>query len=109
MHTVMTIIHADGREETRTVDLPAQPSYEALRDLIKPVFDADFEHVTILGNDERADMFVDETGRLKSLTRNDKATELYRAAWLKRHPGINPESLDHIVGAVVLFDRRVWF
>ena len=53
-------------------------------------------------------MFVNETGIVKKLPRNDEATRLYRANWLKRHPKDDPESLPYIAGAAVVFEERVW-
>ena len=70
--------------------------------------DAVMEHVAVLYQDRPADMFVDEIGAIKSLPRNEAATAIYRANWLKQHPRTDPESLDAIYGPAVLFHRIVW-
>jgi hypothetical protein len=40
---------------------------------------------------------------------NDRATELYRSAFLAANPDAEAESLPSIYGTVVLFDEQVWF
>lgn len=101
------------------VYLPGQPpvehtteatSYEELRPLIvEHLNGADPEHVYVLHNGERRDLFVDEVGHLKHLPRNEAATSIYRNAYLSRHPGTHPEALDWIAGPAVLFpDDVVW-
>jgi hypothetical protein len=54
-------------------------------------------------------MFVDEDGHGRERPRNEAATTIYRANWLRQHPGVDPETLPWIAGPAVLFDRRVWF
>jgi hypothetical protein len=67
------------------------------------------EHVSVLFKGAPADMFVDETGVLKGLPRNEAATAIYRANWLKQHPEQDPEALPHIAGTAVVTGRRIWF
>lgn len=109
--TEYTIIRANGDEEVHTVELPATPDYFQLKAIVQPLIGErnDFEHVAVLHNDQVADMFVDENGKLKGLPRNERATAIYRANWLKKKPSTNPETLPWIVGPAVLFSRRVWF
>lgn len=108
--TVITIIRPDGTEETRTVSLADKPSYAVLKPLVEPALDgAWMEHVSVLHDGARTDMFVDEEGLNKGLPFNAKATAIYRASWLKARPNTNPDTLPPIVGTAVLFSRRVWF
>jgi hypothetical protein len=77
--------------------------------LVDPIIGAsEVEHVYVLHQNRRADMFVDERGRLKHLRRNDGATAIYRAAALRNSPGTRAASLPWIAGPAVLFDRIVW-
>ena len=110
MNTEYTVIHPDGSEQTWCINLPAAPTLQTLRSLIVPHLDGgDLEQIGVLHNGKGTDMFVDEEGLLKHLPRNDKATAIYRAHYLKQHPGIDPEQLGFIAGTAVIFDRRVWF
>lgn len=111
METLYIILRADGSSERGSVNWPEAPGYELIRDLVEPILGADcnMEHVYILGDmRERQDMFVDEIGLWKHLSRNAEATRLYRQATLTQHPHLPPESLPYIVGAAVVFDRIVW-
>jgi hypothetical protein len=119
--TVMTIIKADGTREDRTVDLAEQPSYNALQRIMGPIFaeqrgkPANFEHVNVLHDGKRTDMFVDEYGALRDmlLPVNLVATRIYHAASIKQDrlkvPGGIISSAPKIHGTAVLFGRRVWF
>ena len=106
-----TIYRADGTEEQGEVDWPEHPSYVQIKTLTEPIVGGPLEHVTVLHDGERADMFVDELGHMRKSgpkPRNEKGTTIYRNNWLTRHPEAEPESLPHIVGDVVLFHRVVW-
>lgn len=111
METTYRILRVDGTEQSVTVSLPESPCYETLSAIVKPVIGlkTNFERVAVLFDGRACDMFVDENGHLKGLARNEAATAIYRANWLSRHPGTDPESLDFIAGPAVLFTRRVWF
>lgn len=112
MLTDYLIIRPDGTEETHQVDLPQDPGFEALNAIIKPIIGLNrhYEHVAVLFEGKRADMFVDEEGLLIGLPRNPGATAIYRNNMMTAcRPGTDPESLPHIVGTAVLFKRRVWF
>lgn len=116
METKIKIIRPEMAHETRDLDMPREPGYAALRQLLAPLLDkGPLERVAVLAdfdggdNFEPTDMFVDENGHLKSLPRNEDATAIYRRAALLRHPEIDPESIPFIVGPAVLFSRRVWF
>ncbi len=101
--------------EHHEIDWPEDPGYYRLKELIEPLLgDGEpLEHVTVLHNGERADMFVSELGNVPLTTRpplaiNDAATKIYRHNWLTQHPGADPDSLPSIAGVAVLFDRIVW-
>lgn len=86
-------------------------SFEWFRRRIGHHFDEGFEHVAVLYDGERRDMFVGETSAINGRhIRNIRATEIYRCNTLTNDPGIDPESLPAISGPAVLFPfRRVWF
>lgn len=108
--TLYTILRPEQDAERIDADLPVEPGYDALKALIRPLLaGGDFEHVTVLHDGKRADMFVDGDGIEKGLPRNAIATKVYRNNALMRSPGTPPESLPAIYGTAVLFDRRVWF
>lgn len=105
------ILKTDGTEQRLSAELPTDPGYRALSDLIDPVLGVlAWEQVTVLFNGEPCDMFVDEVGAMRpDRVRNERATTIYRANVLARYPNTDPESLPAIYGTVVLFTRRVWF
>lgn len=107
--TTMLILFANGGSSTFTLELAEDPGYDRLRALAGPHIDGDWEHVTVLYQGKRADMFVDGESVRKGLPPNAKATEVYRAAWMAQHPGANPEELPAIYGPAVVFDRQVWW
>lgn len=110
MNTQYLVIHPDGTEQNFEIDLPEMPTLQTLRSLIVPhLAGGDLEQVGVLHDGKGTDMFVDEDGLLKELPRNDKATAIYRAHYLKRNPGVDPEQLGFIAGTAVIFNRRVWF
>jgi hypothetical protein len=114
--TRLLVMRPDQPHETLERDLPEEPSYQELRDIITPLLDgAALEHVYVLadfagGTDfKRADMFVDEMSLVRRLPRNEAATVIYRRNSMLREPGKDPESMSWIAGPAVLFDRVVWF
>jgi len=110
MKTIMRIYRPAQSCEVQEIDLPEDPGYRRLKKIIVPLLDgADLEHVAFLFEGRPADMFVDETSKIKGLPRNDEATAIYRANWLSRHPQADPESLADIAGTAIVFDRQVWF
>jgi len=110
MKTVCWLYPArDVTPEEREVDWPTEPSFKAIRALLDPIFlKRPWEHVSVLIEGRRADMFVDESGHLAGLPRNEAATALYRANWMTRHPDADPESIPWIAGVAVLFERIIW-
>jgi len=96
--------------EIREIELDAEPGFHELVDIIMPFLGkGHLEHVAVLDDGERNDMFVDDMGQLKRLPRNEAATAIYRASHLSRHPETDPETMSYIYGVAVMFDRRVWF
>lgn len=85
-----------------------------LHNNIATFFDEGFEHVAVLYNGGRRDMFVGETSSINGRhIRNVRATEIYRAATLARDAALtsrrDPEPLDAISGPAIIFpDEIVW-
>ena len=108
--TTITIMRPGADTETQPIEVAAKPGYLALKSIVAPFLNGGMlEHVTVLHDGKRADMFVDDEGLLKGLPRNDAATVIYRNNWLTAHPKDDPESLPAIYGPAVLFSRQVWF
>jgi hypothetical protein len=111
--TAYTIYRPDGSRERGSVDWPKHPGRDLIKRLVEPIIDGPIEHVTVLAPGlDRRDMFVDELGHIgkpEPKPRNERATAIYRAAWVHANPADNPEELPWIAGTAVLFDRIVWF
>lgn len=108
--TAYRVIYPDGAQIPGKVDWPGDPGYDLIARLIRPILDGgNLEHVSVLHEGRRHDLFVDEDGHSKRLARNDEATAIYRCNWLTQHPECDPESLPCIVGPAILFSRLVWF
>lgn len=109
MKTAITIFRPAQAPQRKAIELPDTPGIDRLHDILDPILGTrDFEHVYVLHDGHRADMFVDETGHWKGLPRNEDATRIYRTAWMARYPSADIESLPEIVGTAVLFDNEVW-
>lgn len=124
MDTKMLIYRPLRRFPTEImVTLPEHPSYDQLKAVVIPwLFEGresepskHLEHVTVLHDGKRRDMFVDENGHAKGLTFNQMATVIYHTASIAAKRGV-PNSLgiiegeSLIAGTAVLFpDRQVWF
>lgn len=111
METTYTIILPDGQRTEHTIDLPKEPGYDRLAKIVYPVLGKgrDLERVNVFHDGKYTDMFVDDSGLLDELPRNEVATAIYRANVLKHEPGASAEGLPHIAGPAVLFSRRVWY
>lgn len=94
----------------RIFGFSSKRAYDSLKATIGPLFDEPFEHVAVLYEGHRRDMFVGETSSINGRhIRNIRATAIYRANVLTRAPGTDPESLSAISGPAVLFpDTIVW-
>jgi hypothetical protein len=108
--TVYYVLGVDGTREAKRIAFPQWPGYLFIKKLVEPLINGPLEHVTVLYERRRADMFVHEHGHKLTppLPRNDAATAIYRTNWLTQHPGADPESLPFIAGVAVLFDRIIW-
>jgi hypothetical protein len=120
MNTSFTVYHPDGSVSAGDVDWPEDPTYDQIRALVEPIVGGPLEHVRVLNpksveadricEGDYLDMFVDEIGHVAALgpkPRNDAATAIYRANWLRAEGG-DPEDLPWIAGTAIVFDRRVW-
>ena len=63
------------------------------------------EHVTVLHNEVRADMFIHEMGRFKFDVRNEPATQIYFAA--TRHQGRDPENVEESRAETIMMAARM--
>lgn len=127
MNTRLIVLHPSGQQVKTTVDLPERPKYGDLSNVMRrflgtysdprggePVAEL-MEHVSVLVDGERRDMFVCELGDCKLRTRgplpfNPQASALMRAVTLAERPDADPDTLAKVCGVAVLFDgRRVWF
>lgn len=109
MITTYTVIKVDGTLEQHEIDIPQDPGYSTLREIVVPHLGGHpMEHVSVLYDGKPADMFVDSDGQMRGLDRNVVATQIYRSYTLSKQ-FIDPEELPDVVGPAVLFDRRVWF
>ena len=108
MKTDLLILRADGTRETRSIEMAGDPGLAELRDVLEPILGGRHEHVAVLHEGRRADMFVHEDGHGLRRPRNEAATATYRASWMGRHPATDPETLPWIAGDAVVFSRIVW-
>jgi hypothetical protein len=112
----MIVMTADGKKTGKLISVELNPDgtpvFELLRSHIMTALEPaeDYEHVNVFWQGEYRDMFVDETGALKGLPRNDKATTIYLNN-MRTHDPENPALIDPpaIYGPAVLFDTKVWF
>jgi hypothetical protein len=119
--TDYTIFRADGSQERGSVEWPEDPGFDLIRGFVEPIVAGPLEHVTVLDpakveaeevdpHLDRRDLFIDEMGHVRETPkpRNEAATRIYRANWLRAHPDCEPEELPFIAGDAVLFERIVW-
>ncbi|MGH6714927.1 MAG: hypothetical protein ACREDC_01935 [Bradyrhizobium sp.] len=114
--TNFIIIPVAGEEIQGEIDWGHDPGFRSIKTLVEPLLGLGepFEHVTVLHEGRRVDMFVSELGRVSLATRaplpiNPRATKIYRCNWLTEYPDDDPNSLPAIAGVAVLFLQRVWF
>ncbi|MCJ2143664.1 hypothetical protein [Methylobacterium sp. E-066] len=108
MKTRLLVLEPAGDPLVRVVDMAGEPGLAELRDVLEPILGGRPEHVAVLHEGRRADMFVHEGGHGEGLLRNDAATAIYRASWMERHPSDDPETQPWIAGPAVVFGRTVW-
>lgn len=70
--------------------------------------DCTIEHITVLHEKQRRDMFCDEDFQAKELPFNELATSIYRAWTMSQRPGQDPNKLPAVCGPALLFGRIVW-
>jgi len=110
VETAYTIMRPGAPDVDASQSLPLEPGWRDLKPVISRLLHgASPEHVSVLHRGDKRDMFVDCSGKLKGLPRNDAATAIYRAATMAREPLRDPETLPAIYGTAVLFHRPVWF
>jgi hypothetical protein len=114
----MLVIVPNGRWPTKPypMEVPVnklgEPDFEVLRPKIMQALApaSDYEHVLVFWWNRYTDMFVDETGVLKGLPVNERATEIYLNNLRVHAPGSDALILPpSIHGPAVLFDKKVWF
>jgi hypothetical protein len=115
--TVYEVYRVGQSEPERgEIDWDGPPGYDRIRALVEPLLGAGepLEHVSVLHNGQRCDMFVSELGNVALTSReplpiNERATAIYRNYTLTKDPGRFPGGLPAIAGTAVLFpDRIVW-
>jgi hypothetical protein len=108
-HFQYRVIPVEGPIRRGVVTWPKRPTFNLIDRLVKPLIGGSIEHISVLDNGQRRDMFVDDEGKKKGLPRNRGATAIYRAHTLTLAPDMDPEDLPEIVGPAVIFARRMWF
>lgn len=81
--------------------------FAELKPLINGLVEGRLEHVAVLFEGRRADMFVEEYSA-SSNPPNLEATKIYHASSLSRDPGADVSSWPMIHGTAVLFEKIVW-
>lgn len=111
MKTTLTIMVPGAEPVTEEHDLPDEPDFDKLREILVPHLNDLPERVRVLHEGAYTDMFVGDSSALRRDVhkRNEAATKIYRANWLSQHPDDDPEGLPAIWGPACLFSRPVWF
>jgi hypothetical protein len=79
VRTVLTILRPGREPERQVIGMSKEPGLDELKGVVCALIDdARMEHVAVLHDGTRADMFVDEDGAVKGLPRNEAATKIYR-------------------------------
>ena len=94
--------------------LPAAPGFKDLEFVHDIIGCTHLEHVSVLFEGQRNDMFCDEDFREKGLPFNLAATEIYRAATMSRIKAgavlrCSILDLPMICGTAIVITPRVWF
>lgn len=82
-------------------------SFSEIRPTINELVDGRLEHVAVLFNGRRADMFVEEHSA-GNMPVNDEATKIYHASSLSREPGADTRDWPKVYGVAVVFDQIIW-
>ncbi len=108
MLTTLYIYRPGSAKPTvETVDLPEKPNLHLLHGVLDKHIGVELEHVSVLWEGRRADMFVGERSALDGSPVNSAATDIYHAATKAR--GGRLAGAPRIYGNAVVFDRLVWF
>lgn len=102
--------------EVRIVKWPAEPGYEAIAEVVKPLVEGDLERVSVLWNfddpngpHEPLDMFVNDVGAINGkMPINPLATMVYHS-FVRQHRTTLWAETPPVFGPAVLFKRQVWF
>lgn len=112
MKVAYSLIRAEGETESFTADFNGEPEswYRQLRDVFAQHFGDEifYEHVNVWHQGRYADMLVDETGSLKGLPVNEKASEIYHANVKAHFPDEFRSDMPMIYGDALLFEQKVW-
>jgi hypothetical protein len=100
-------IYRPGSDEVELRELPGR-AWDDCKDAVAALVDCEWpEHVTVLHERRRADLFVHERGAILRLPVNELATQLYWAASKAR--GIKDfAGFPRIHGVAVLFHTIIW-
>lgn len=107
MLTKIIILSPDAPRSELTIELPFSVDLDLTRQIVEPYLGrgVNLERVAVLLGDKACDMFVDEDFHAKGLALNVEATAVYHEAARRR--GVTNENV--ILGAAVLFTRKIWF
>ena len=109
--TVDVIVFTPGTSELirHQITIPQEPHYGDLNKAIGPLIGGgikNIEHVTVLFDGVRADMFVDDESASKGLEVNQAATRVYHEA--SRRRGDDMTAAPRIYGVAVLSKKILW-
>jgi hypothetical protein len=77
-----------------------------MRKQIEPTLGQGLEHVSVLFEDRRGDMFVGENSAATEAY-NEEATKIYHAASIARGEDVSDAPV--VYGVAVVASRRIWF
>lgn len=81
--------------------------YDNIKKIVEPLLGGQgLEHVSVLFEQRRADMFVGENSANNGSPVNPDATTIYQAYAVSR--GEKPADLPSIYGPAVIFEKLVW-
>lgn len=100
-------VYHPEKAEPEDFDMEWTGSFEEVRAIVNPLVQGYLEHVTVLFNGRRADMFVEEYSASK-FPPNKAATNIYHASSLSLDPDADTSTWPRIYGVAVVFDQIVW-
>lgn len=99
-------VYRPGVEEIETREVEKPVGYHKIAALVEPLIGARLEHVSVLFEGRRADMFVGDESALDGSPVNEAATRIYHAASLAR--GQDMTGAPPIYGVAVVCSEIVW-